>query len=75
MGNLCFTEENAGVYNNLEVCYKCNDSFYYRKPRRTSCRFHDFDKNGQCIVCHKDKNTHGNCYHLKKVKYWGLFES
>uniref|UniRef100_A0A6C0JC42 Uncharacterized protein n=1 Tax=viral metagenome TaxID=1070528 RepID=A0A6C0JC42_9ZZZZ len=74
MGNLCFSKDSTDIYNKLETCYKCDDSFYYRKPRRRACRVHDFDVNGYCLVCHKNKGKTVTCYHIKKVRYWGLFD-
>ena len=32
----------------------------------------DFDKNGVCKICHKDTDTRDYCYHVKKVRFWGL---
>lgn len=72
MGNLCFTQDTTIYYNKTYTCYKCDDSFYFRKPRRTACRFHHYDKNDICTVCHKHKDSPGNCYHTKKIEYWGL---
>lgn len=71
MGNMCIGEDTVH-YSQAEYCYKCRDTFYYRKPRRKSCRIHDFDKNGVCKICHKDTDTRDYCYHVKKERFWGL---
>lgn len=78
MGNIfidMYSSRNG--YSNMDircVCGKCGDSY---KPGagsyslRTSCRFHDFDENGECKQCHQYKNhIRSNCYHYKGKTCW-----
>ena len=69
MGLLCSTYQDN--YKEF-ICDKCNDTFTAKKRDRTSCRYHRYDENGECIHCHiniLNKSTQ-NCYHDAKRTRW-----
>ena len=72
MGNLCIIEDNRINEIKYFRCKKCDDTFRNKcggYSERTSCRFHDLDKEGECKNCHI-KNPIGNCYHVKKISWF-----
>lgn len=56
------------------ICDKCNDTFTLKKRDRTSCRYHRYDENGECVNCNVNilSKLVKNCYHEEKRIQWWL---
>ena len=73
MGSLCIKSSNRNEIRYFK-CKKCHDTFRNScggYSQRTSCRYHELDNDGYCLVCH-EYNPRGNCYHIKKYSWFDI---